>query len=223
MNTKVDYIVVGQGLAGTLVCWMLEERGRKFVVFDQGHAGSSSNIAAGIINPVTGRRYVKSWMYDELLPTALACYSNMEMRLNVTLLRQRNILRYLPDFKSENDWLSKSAKPGYHTYILSRAETEETSQLDLGGMWGEVTNSYQLDIGTLISSYRRHLREKSLLREQVFDSELLLKCRDTQTIYGLSFERIVFCEGHLVSNNRLFASDFLNPSKGEVLILRIPG
>jgi glycine/D-amino acid oxidase-like deaminating enzyme len=33
---------------------------------------------------------------------------------------------------------------------------------------------------------------------------------------------VVFCEGYRLQDNSLFSGDFLNPSKGEVLILRIP-
>ena len=223
MNEKVDYIVIGQGLAGTLVCCLLEELGRSFIVFDQGHQGTSSSIAAGIINPITGRRFVKSWMYDDLLPIAINRYQVMEKKLNIKLLRPQNILRYLHDTKAENDWLSKSAHPSYRKYILAEPRLDTRGILNLSGRWGEVTRSYQLDIPLLISNYRDHLKEKSKLREQRFDIELFMNRIAVQEIYGIQFEKAIFCEGHLMCNNALFAGSFLNPSKGEILLIRIPG
>ena len=37
---------------------------------DRGHAAAATSAAAGIVNPITGRRLVKSWRIDDLLPLA---------------------------------------------------------------------------------------------------------------------------------------------------------
>ncbi|MGE5447336.1 MAG: FAD-dependent oxidoreductase, partial [Bacteroidales bacterium] len=58
---KVDVIIVGQGLAGTLLAFELLKLGQSFVVIDQPGIIKASSVAAGIINPVVFRRMTKSW------------------------------------------------------------------------------------------------------------------------------------------------------------------
>ena len=65
---KVDYIIVGQGLAGSLIAYELLKRNRKILVYDLPEENQSSSVAAGLFNPVTGRRFVKTWKADVLFP-----------------------------------------------------------------------------------------------------------------------------------------------------------
>jgi 2-polyprenyl-6-methoxyphenol hydroxylase-like FAD-dependent oxidoreductase len=65
-----DFIIVGQGAAGTFLSWYLLKEGFDIIVIDQVDKKAASYTAAGMINPVTGRRIVKSWMIDEIMPFA---------------------------------------------------------------------------------------------------------------------------------------------------------
>ena len=65
---KVECVVVGQGVCGTFLTWYLKKAGMSFIVIDNNDPASSSRVAAGVINPVTGRRIVKTWMINELMP-----------------------------------------------------------------------------------------------------------------------------------------------------------
>ncbi len=67
---ETDVLIVGQGLAGTWLSWWLEQAGISCRVMDDADPGSASKYAAGLINPVTGRRMVKTWMIEELMPFA---------------------------------------------------------------------------------------------------------------------------------------------------------
>ncbi|QES87747.1 FAD-dependent oxidoreductase [Rhizosphaericola mali] len=59
---NVDFIVVGQGVCGTFLSYYLLEKGFSVIVVDQFRENTASQIASGVINPVTGRRIVKTWM-----------------------------------------------------------------------------------------------------------------------------------------------------------------
>ena len=57
MTDKIfDYIIVGQGIAGTNLAFQLIDSGKSIMVIDQVNLNSSSRVATGIINPVTGRK-----------------------------------------------------------------------------------------------------------------------------------------------------------------------
>ncbi|HNA42542.1 MAG TPA: FAD-binding protein, partial [Saprospiraceae bacterium] len=64
---KIDYLIIGQGIAGTTLSYNILQRGKTCHVASDDNSISSSYISAGVINPVTGRRIVKSWMIDELM------------------------------------------------------------------------------------------------------------------------------------------------------------
>ena len=69
---EYKYLIVGQGLAGTVLSYQLLKNGIPHKVLDDGHLSAATLAAAGLINPITGRRYVKSWTvsYTHLtLPT----------------------------------------------------------------------------------------------------------------------------------------------------------
>ncbi len=65
-SQRVDTIVVGAGLAGSLSALALCGRGHKVLILDKGDppAGASA-VAAGIVNPYTGIRARPIWRHDE--------------------------------------------------------------------------------------------------------------------------------------------------------------
>ncbi len=54
-----DFLIVGQGLAGSLLAWELMQRGAKVLIVDNGMP-NASQVAAGLINPITGMRFAKT-------------------------------------------------------------------------------------------------------------------------------------------------------------------
>src|SRR5580700_10616404 len=92
-----DFVIVGQGLAGTTLAWQLHRRGCRVLVVDRQSGNSSSRIAAGLITPVTGKRLAKSWRLDEVYPAALAFYHWVEAQMGQTVLLQRPSFRIFQD------------------------------------------------------------------------------------------------------------------------------
>ena len=75
---KVDYLIVGQGLAGSLLAWQLLERGQRVLVIDRDEPDTCSKVAAGIVSPITGSRIAPSWRINEFLPFAHQFYWKIE-------------------------------------------------------------------------------------------------------------------------------------------------
>lgn len=74
-DQKYDYILVGQGIAGTALAWHLIQAGKRVLVVNDSTRPSASLVAAGIYNPLTGRKLVKTWMADTIFPYAINFYS----------------------------------------------------------------------------------------------------------------------------------------------------
>lgn len=98
--------IVGQGLAGTCVAWWLWRRGVDFRIVDPGKGGAS-RVAAGLVNPVTGKNFEPSWRIGEFLPEALDFYAGVERELGVKLWHPMPVLRLSG---SEKEWGKISAK-----------------------------------------------------------------------------------------------------------------
>ena len=150
-----DYIIVGQGLAGTLLDHFLNKAGQRVLVIDQFYERAASQVAAGLINPVTGRRYVKSWKIDELLPFAKQTYQDFEEELSLSIYTERNIIRSLFNHREENDWQLRTSEPGYEQYLLDEADLgpylEHTVQ---AFSYGEVRHCAQVNLPALTKAYR---------------------------------------------------------------------
>ena len=81
----MQVLIVGQGLAGTLMGFLLEREGAEVHIMDDPGQKAASSVAAGIINPITGRRFVKSWRIGDLLPAARTVYRQMEEQIGQTV------------------------------------------------------------------------------------------------------------------------------------------
>ena len=73
-KTRIDTLIIGQGLAGSLLAWLLVRAGQRVCVIDDAHASSSSVVAAGLINPLAGMRFnrrpeMDSWLHNSAIPT----------------------------------------------------------------------------------------------------------------------------------------------------------
>ena len=65
------------GLAGCCLAWQRSFRGQEFTWYDDDREGASSRMAAGLINPVTGKNFNASWRLAEFLPEAEAFYTRV--------------------------------------------------------------------------------------------------------------------------------------------------
>ena len=157
---QIDFIIVGQGLAGSVLAYLLLKRGQKVVVIDnytEGGKKSSSQIAAGVINPITGMRFVKTWRIDAFLPAARSLYLEIEKVLGVKLWHERLIFRVLRNIEEENNWLLRNTFPDYQPYC---GQTDSVVTDDVESKFkpfyalSEVKNGAQVNLPALDEHFR---------------------------------------------------------------------
>ncbi len=220
---QVQYLIVGQGLSGTLMSHLLLEAGQSVLVIDQPRSQAASRVAAGLINPITGRYYVKSWRFDELLPIARATYARLEQLLDISLNEERSILRALLDAGDENSWWARAEDAAYQPYLVDQVELGGYSdKIHPAHSYGEVTRSGRASISKLVKTYGQWLLDRKLMVQEPFDYTEIQKVDGRWRYRDMVADRILFCEGYWGKFNPFFSYLPFRGAKGEILIVRLP-
>ena len=215
---KVDVIVVGQGIAGSLLAMELMKNGFSIRVFDDESKIKSSNAAAGLYNPITGRKMVKTWLADQLFPGLSDYYVSIEKKLESNFHHPIPIYRPFVSVEEQNDWLGNSASPQYQPFIRE-IKTESFQIHGIQDPYGGIVleRSGYIDLPTMLRSIKEFLKNKGLIRPELFEIEQMQI--DNEGIkYGEIFAgKVIFCEGTHVIHNPLWSDLKFRPVKGEVM------
>ena len=214
----IDFLIVGQGLAGSLLAWELILRGCSALVVDNGDE-NASQVAAGLINPVTGMRFVKSGEVDTLLPAARSCYSKLGTFFRQEFFVEKPMMRI---FSSENELKAAQKRvtdPDYQPY-LNNICPKANSTGDFATPFGYVEQKQTGYLLTrpLLDSLKSFLISKNSYLLTNFDyREIVFKpalhWRD------ISPRHVIFCEGYQANKNPWFSGLPFQPVKGEILTL----
>ncbi len=219
---QTNYLIIGQGIAGSLLACFLIKAGKKVFVIDEERSSSASRIASGIINPVTGKRLVKSWRIEELLPFALNTYRNLEIEFQKSFITERKIYRIFSNREDAQFFRQKNETGELPKYVKPLEQIPDFFHASsLGGII--IEGAFQLKYGLLLSEIRKWLKMQSALKEEVFDfKELQLSTKKVE-YKDVTAETLIFCEGNLVTRNPFFSWLPFNFVKGETITVDIPG
>jgi glycine/D-amino acid oxidase-like deaminating enzyme len=212
---RVDFLIVGQGLAGSLLAWKLLQSGAQVLLLDEGE-NNASRVAAGLINPVTGMRLVKTPGVDSLLPEAVALYRQLEQRFAAMFYVEKPLLRILANDEERRYAQKRSADAGYRHYIERLSPPENFAPF---GSLVQKRSGYLLTTA-LLDSLRDFFRACGAYRAAALTYEDLAVAEECVQWQDVRARRAVFCEGYRCRNNPWFAWLPLQPVKGEILTLR---
>lgn len=219
-NISVDYLIIGQGLAGSLLTWSLLQQGHSVRLVDNAHAHSSSMVAAGLVNPITGKRLLKADETDRCLSEALNTYQTLATKFSDTFYHPLNMLRLFTDEQQANLLITRRADENYRDYLDNVISPgEELSPFD--NSYGAVIQQKTgyLDIPRLLKKLSTYFNQQGILLQQQLDY------RDIQIpAGGVAWKNIhtahcVFCEGYQGQNNPWFNWLPFQLTKGEILTI----
>ena len=218
-----EYLIMGQGLAGSLLAWELIRRGRKVCVIDNGHRHASSWVAAGLINPVTGLRMVKSPHTEAWLQAAGETYAGLEQAFGILLRHDRPMWRLFTQQRQRDAWQERLADPDYADYLGPVRPPADAYPYEALHGFGVVNHTGHLDTKSLLGRMKAWLQAQNAYVEQEIAYQAIETQGGTVGWGSLEAKRMIFCEGWRGVDNPWFGHLPLTPVKGEILTLQHSG
>ncbi|MDI1292309.1 MAG: FAD-binding oxidoreductase [Methylobacter sp.] len=215
---NIDYLIIGQGLAGSLLAWELIQRGCKVIIVDNGRE-NASQVAAGLINPITGMRFVKSADVDTLLPAAKHRYLQLADFFQQEFYVEKPMLRLFRSESELNNARKRLNNPEYQAYLGdTQPPSEAINHLATPFGFLEQNQTGYLLTKPLLSGLKTFFIAQDSYRQADFDY------RDIHLEPSLRWQdifpkQIIFCEGYQATQNPWFSYLPFQPVKGEILTL----
>lgn len=216
----VDTLIVGQGLAGSLLAWELLSRGQRILVVDRDEAVSASKVAAGLVTPVSGSRFNIPDGLPDRLGYAKEFYWGMEEKSGQKIFHHLRTLRF---FQAETEREAYEARVIrddrlLHSFTGPLPSSPPSVCPAHGGF--EMRGGGWLDIPLFLEITRQHLLETiSYAIGRVVANELKVKNNRIRW-RNVEAGKVVFCEGWRTQENEFFAHIPMHSAKGDILDLR---
>ena len=200
INAK--YIIVGQGIAGTLLSFFMSEKNISHVVISDRSMDSASDISAGMMNPLVFKRITKSWNADTFLPFAKDIYSKIEKKLNGKYLKDFKIAKVLTSEDEVNWWKQRIESQTLQHYFEGFSEKELIDHVQNAHKFAVIKQAAHVNVSSLINDYRKLLNQNQSLINHKFDYNKLVLSDNKVEYEGIKADKIIFCEGaHIIHNS----------------------
>lgn len=218
----VDFIIIGQGLAGTCLAWSLRARGASVVIIDNESPVSASRIAAGLMTPVTGQRLVKTWRFEELREAAWSFYHGIENTLGTNIIREATMLKVFQTPQELDYYERRRSDPGYQGLLSDICPPPDQIFAPLGCC--DLLRGGQLHVPRFLFQSRKHFQQDGsyLTADIKLPEDVVLNGHGVSLPrWGLNTDAILFCEGAAGPKNPWFTHIEYQLARGEMLTVRL--
>lgn len=218
---KINYVIVGQGLAGTILSQMLLKHGRSIIIIDAEGFSNTSRVAAGLYNPVVFKRLVKSWLADELIPFMNEFYSESEKLLGTKFYFKKHIIKPFAEDQEKVLWLKKT-KEDVGRYLSKYIYDDFLNDIIYNPLGAsEIIEAGNLDTTVFLNAFKGFFEKSNCLMKEKFEYDKLIISEDGVNYKNIYADKIIFCEGHKALDNPYFSWLPFKLTKGETLTIKL--
>jgi len=216
---KVDFIVVGQGIAGTSFAFELLKNNKTFVLVDKFNAHTASRVALGVYNPLILKWFTKAWDIDNQLDYFYIFYNQLNHFLGDNLFSDIGIYKFLKNPYDQNNWLTKQSSSCRYQYMSKDLYSINNQGLINKNPYGLVKSAGKVNVQLLLNLFRDYCINKNLLLDTKLDYNKLKIDSNAIRFEGVEANKIIFCQGYAGIDNPYFNNLNFKPTKGEILTI----
>ena len=212
MTLRPDFLILGQGLLGSLLALELQALGASVAIAEFAPRRCRSLVSAGMMDPISGQRFALSWRYEKTTADALSVYQNLSSLIGHPLITPRTIYRLFRDTIDSDTFHKKNTSGILAPYITTLFN--DSPHPDVAAPYGGVSiqGGYHIDVGQLIHSLRQHFIE----------SNQLLLNPDPSFLENLPVKATIHCTGAYAHLSHHFSWLPFRNSRGETIIFDAP-
>ncbi len=222
MNIKeVDYIIVGAGLAGSVLAHQLLKYKKNIIIVSSAALSPSSMVAAGLYNPITGKKFLKTWKSETILPYMANFYKEVESLLQTKFFFPMPIEVPIETAEEHNIIHGRSAYNEEEEIKIFIKPFDEHLKIKnpLGVFY--TNNTGFVDVEKFLMTSWKYFSNQNLMVEDLFDGQDM-ELENTKVNWkNFVAKKIIFCEGYRYNQNLFFDWVPIVPTKGELLKVRI--
>jgi len=218
---KLDYLIVGFGLAGMAFAEILEQQGKTFKVIDN-NPNETNRVVGGMYNPIILKRFTPAWQAHEMWKIALPFYQNLEKKFKTSYIIPFKVRRILHSIEEQNNWVVSSDKAIMSQYMNPIIIKESIKGIQAPYGFGELKSVGRVKGEQLLEDYKSYLKEKNLFIQNNFDYSLLKISTDKIQYKEITAQKIIFSEGSYLPQNPFFNYLPMREAKGELLVIEVP-
>lgn len=215
---KTDFIIVGQGLAGSILALELLKLNKSILVIDNTELSQCSKAAAGIYNPIVFKRLTQSWMADMALPTMLDFFKEAEKLFDIQLIYPTKIARVFASEQEEILWKKKAVNE-LSDFIENNIHQPKDKYGFFNNNYGFVSQGGYVNVVEFLHHTQAYLKKNNSYVSNTFLYENVVVNEEEIKYKTYSCNKLIFCEGHLAMQNPFFKELKFKPAKGEVLTI----
>ncbi len=219
-TARHDFLIIGQGLAGSLLAWRLIQAGRRVLVIDDGHRSAASKVAAGLVNPLAGLRFNHSPRVHPWLDELERLYGEIGRAAGRPFFHPQPMVRLFRSPQQARFYDRNRTRPGSEGLFGECFGPEASGQpvhAPHGGFHQHHTG--HLDLPGLLRFMTGWLEVRGALRRQAIDHTQIRPETHQVTCSAWRAGHLIFCEGYRAIHNPWFGHLPFAPDKGEFLVL----